>query len=205
MDCFLLQDWLTIQGTASSVFTQPENGWLDLTRYVDVVGWLEVKATNNVASFAYQTSPTMDDSLFVAPAASFAPAAGLTVTPVLKVTAVVPLGRWFRWRVTGSSGSGWSFTFRSFVAANRIGNRGTFSTEVTAGASNCCCNGNTGCNNNLETAAVPPQSRSGGKGMNPWYIGPAAGGGFDSGVKLRGIYQNPHQILPQVQDPNAST
>ena len=126
MDCFLLQDWCTLQGSVVSpgiAITQPEDQWLDASRYQDLVGWIEVKNSLNSPGFQYQTAPTKDDALFAALCTPFA-ATGLTVTPMRKTDNVVPVARWVRWKIFGPSGSAWNITFRVFLAANRVGQRG---------------------------------------------------------------------------------
>lgn len=48
MDCFCLQDWVTIQGASGVLsITQGENGWIDLAGYQDVVAWLDVREYSN--------------------------------------------------------------------------------------------------------------------------------------------------------------
>jgi hypothetical protein len=128
MDCFLLQDWVTVQGSSAvTVLTQGENGWLDLSAYQDIVGWLDVKEFSATPLVGYQTSCTKDDALFVtmAPPGGLptSPTTGVTTTALLKGFATPPLARWLRWQIAVSPSAAWSITFRIFIAANRIGSR----------------------------------------------------------------------------------
>lgn len=123
MECFCLQDWVTIQGGVQPII-QGENSWLDLFGYQDVVGWLEVREySNGNTSVNYQTSPTKDESLFTNLASVPLVSVGVTVTPMIKVAmprAAPTLARWLRWNVHVTSGT-WNVTFRIWLAANRTG------------------------------------------------------------------------------------
>jgi hypothetical protein len=127
--CFTLQDWTTVRGSSAVLsFVSGENDWLDLGGFQDVVAWLEVKeftpTSGTVLEILYDTSPTKDELLFANMLSPFAVAIGLTVTPLLKDTASVPLARWLRWHIVQSGpAAAWDITFRVLVAANRIGAR----------------------------------------------------------------------------------
>jgi hypothetical protein len=122
------------RGTVTT-FSQGHNAWLELPKYPDAVAWLDVHELTlpgtGTLSMSYQTSPTADDSLFVAlsgPLATipFAPSLGVTVTPLLKDLLTVPLAHWFRWQLTVSSPSAmWDITFRLFISANCLSPRHT--------------------------------------------------------------------------------
>jgi hypothetical protein len=128
MHGYTLQDWTTIRGAAGALtMTQEENGWLDLTPYQDVVFWVDVKSALVTATMTLQTSPSKDDALFLPlasgvvlpPGGNAAP----TVVSALMVTALspnVPLARWVRWQLVGSSGP-WDVTFRILASANSPG------------------------------------------------------------------------------------
>src|SRR4051794_20544573 len=114
---YILQDWITIRGnSAITTITQSEPDWLGLAAYQDIVFWLDCReltlggATN--IQMNYETSPTKDDSLFVAMTAASNIAAATTpaVTKILlSQNPTVPLGRWVRWRlsVSGAATSSW--------------------------------------------------------------------------------------------------
>lgn len=127
MECFCLQDWVTIQG-ASGVLSinQGENGWFDLAGYQDIVAWLDVREySNGNTNVTYQTAPTKDESLFVNASSVLLVSTGVTVTPLIKAampSGAAPLARWFRWNVHVGSGA-WNVSFRVWLAANRIGAR----------------------------------------------------------------------------------
>jgi hypothetical protein len=115
----LLTDWTTIDGSGTSPFVQDRARWLDVGRCGDVTFWLEVRAVANPGAGAvrltYETSPTTDESLFVALAASITLTASATpvITKIrLADSAAVPLGRWARWKVEGTAAGNWSLSFR---------------------------------------------------------------------------------------------
>ena len=127
MDCFCLQEWITLKGGSGVLsINQGEIGWIDLAGYQDVVAWLDVREySNGATNVTYQTAPLKDESLFVNMASVLLGSTGITVTPLIKramPSATPPLGRWFRWNVHVGSGT-WDITFRIWVAANRIGGR----------------------------------------------------------------------------------
>jgi hypothetical protein len=137
---FLLQDWTTLQGLASTTFTQAETGWCDLAGFQDVVAWLDVKeflpTGAGAPTIAYQTSPSQDEALFMAMTPPFALTTGLTVTRILKALAPTPLARWMRWQIFEGTGGAWSVTFRILLAANQTGNR---SPRPDDAVSDCGC------------------------------------------------------------------
>jgi hypothetical protein len=64
MHAFMLQDWITIRGSVTTI-TQGEDGWLDLTAYQDLVFWVDCReVTGTTPAISFQTSPTKDESLF---------------------------------------------------------------------------------------------------------------------------------------------
>jgi hypothetical protein len=126
MYSFMLTNWITMRGaTTVTSITQSQSGWLDLTGFQDVVAWLDVREANanggtNV-TMTYQTCPTADEVMFAAVTAAFNITSGtVTVTPMLKETTSVPLGRWLRWQlgVTGTPTGPWDASFRIWIAAN---------------------------------------------------------------------------------------
>ena len=69
MYSLLLQDWVTIKGTAAvASITQSELAWLDTSSFLDLVTWLQVSETTPGVTLycAYQTAPTKDDARFTA-------------------------------------------------------------------------------------------------------------------------------------------
>jgi hypothetical protein len=135
MQCFLMQDWITVRGpaTAGTSVTQEETDWLDLTPYQDIVVWLAVseltqpKAAGTL-NFDIQTSPCRDEAYFLS-MISASPNNGInlsgavspSVTVLLKDNALTPLSRWLRWQVNVGSQTPtqvWDATFRIWIAAN---------------------------------------------------------------------------------------
>jgi hypothetical protein len=127
MHSYLSQDLITMRGATSvTTITQAEGAWLDLFAYEDIVCWLDVKEVTTgggTVQMSYETSPSKDDSLFVAmPTPLTLGTLGLTPTAwVLSAltTFQVPLARWFRWKLMASGGTlSWDVTFRLWVSAN---------------------------------------------------------------------------------------
>lgn len=107
----LLQDWLTVQGVSSAEKVyQPESDWADLGGYIDVVFYLDVRALSGSPTVRYQTSPTRDEAFFATMGSVGVTGTGLTQTVVRYASASVPLRRWVRWQIGGSSA--FSLTFR---------------------------------------------------------------------------------------------
>ena len=126
MHSFLLQDWTTIRaGTGQTTVTQPEPCWLDLELYQDVIFWVQVLGVTGspAPTLSYQTSPTKDDSFFLAMNATpvtLTAANAPVVTQVLMLSAAAPLATYVRWQLNGTSPP-WDVTFRIMVAASAPG------------------------------------------------------------------------------------
>ena len=117
----LLQDWRTIRGSSGVNFFQPRDDSADLLHYKDYTLFIEVADFNNV-SFALQTSPSMDEAMFVD---HFAPVA-VNVTGVTLIfnrysTATLPVARYVRYRCANTIAGSWSLTARMWLAANFSG------------------------------------------------------------------------------------
>jgi hypothetical protein len=117
----LIQDWVTNDGNGTTPFVQSRSGWVDLAAFGDVTFWLDVRSVSppgaGSVTLAYETSPTMDESAFKALASIT-----LTTSPNPSLTHVAlasnpGLGRYVRWKLTGTAAGNWSATFRIFVAA----------------------------------------------------------------------------------------
>lgn len=132
MHTFVLQDWVTIQGSGSGAgnqIIQTAEDWLDLSPFQDVFFWIavsEVTASSTINLF-FDTSPTDDESLFQSMTGTGTPA----ITPLVAssspaviklpmLSATVPLSRYLRWRLTSST-MNWNTTMRIVVAANSPG------------------------------------------------------------------------------------
>ena len=129
----ILQPWVTIQGTATTITTivQEVEGWLDLSGCADIAAWVDVRAVSPASAtssvtLTLESSPTQDEAFF-APVATLrllAPAAGTTAVlrSVSGAASANPVARWLRWRLSSvlpaTSGT-WSATFRVRIARSR--------------------------------------------------------------------------------------
>ena len=123
----VLQDWTTISGTGTGAnyesVTQTAAAWPALDEYSNVTFWLEVRdatvSNGGLATLAYQTSPTQDESFFMT--LGVVP---LIASPTPVVTKIrlgdnpaVALARYVRWSITAPGSTVWSVTFRIMFAA----------------------------------------------------------------------------------------
>jgi hypothetical protein len=128
---YVLQDWVTIRGSSSTLsVAQPTSDYLDLGPFEDAVVWLEVSevTTGGVSflSMAFESAPIREDAFFTAQggyAPTIAIAEGVAVAPIVLDDLPIgqlPIARWLRWKITspGGGGSSWSVTFRAVVAAH---------------------------------------------------------------------------------------
>ena len=98
MQCFLLQDYVTIRAAPGLAVFQSECGWLDLTGFQDVVLFCDVKEFSLGGGGAtqifvvFQTSPAPEETLFVI-TTFFSAALGLTVAQSRKETSTTPLAK----------------------------------------------------------------------------------------------------------------
>ncbi len=121
MRSYRWQDWTTIRGGVTTV-TQGETEWLDLEACEDVFFWVQVSNVDGNPTLTYQTSPTLDDSLFTSMLTTPITLVGngsVVVTPVLMLTSAVPLARFVRWQLSGTPT--WDVTFRVMVAGSTPG------------------------------------------------------------------------------------
>ncbi len=123
MHSFMLEDWLTIRGIASSTTVQSEDQWLDLSPYQDLLVWVDCREfTGTTPQISIQTAPTKDESLMttcIGP--NNLTTSGVQVYKLLlSQNPTVPLGRWVRWSITGPAAA-WDATLRILVSANSPG------------------------------------------------------------------------------------
>jgi hypothetical protein len=139
VDSLLLQDYVTISGYTfldeNVVITQGASGWLDISRYEDVVLFVDMKsaAVNAVATtaiqMAFQTAPAPEEASFVTmfnqAQSSFSLGVtvplGISVWPFLAVCTNVPPANLLRWQI-GAQGNNElnqlvNVTFRIWVSA----------------------------------------------------------------------------------------
>jgi hypothetical protein len=115
VEALLLADFTTVRGTSSTIVTQPSYGWLDLGEIEDVVLYTDCRETTN-ANLVFETSPAPIDGAFVTLIPQFALATGLRTDAVFSSFANVPVSRYLRWKLSGSSNP-WDASFRIWVAA----------------------------------------------------------------------------------------
>lgn len=122
----LFQDWISIAGSGTTPFVQSSADWLDLGPFADLVLWLEVRAVANPSggniTLTYETSPSSDESTFAALAAPITLAAGsvpLVTKVLLSSNPSVPLGRFLRWNVVGTTAGAWSVSLRIHAMAQK--------------------------------------------------------------------------------------
>jgi hypothetical protein len=129
---YVLQDWITIRGGATSDIIQGESTWMGFSSFQDIVIWLDVRETNvtvgNTLTWYFETAPSKDNNLFasmgnVALTNTYTPGVQSPLPKsILASNPSVPLATWVRWRLSPSGGIAlpWDATFRVLVAANRV-------------------------------------------------------------------------------------
>ena len=127
---YVLQDWITINGSSTAAFIQNEGDWMGFSSFQDIAFWVDVRAVNlagGAMTMVLQTSPTKDDVLFqtlsnctlnITTVSTPYTTAGALPKTILSSNPGVPLSTWVRWQVSNSI-TGWSLTFRILCAANR--------------------------------------------------------------------------------------
>jgi hypothetical protein len=127
MQCFVLQDWITIRGASQAspvAIPQAEQGWLDLTPFQDVFFWLEVRQVlGSTPTITFETSPTADETLFrpIVGAVTVQAGPNPVIVKAPMSTALVPVARFVRWKLLGPVSTLWDVTFRVVIAANSPG------------------------------------------------------------------------------------
>lgn len=123
MRTYLLQDWTTLTGTSAvTSVKQSEEGWLELDGARDAQIWFQInEATTAAAPTLYvETSPTTDDSLFVAMTQLAITTTGAYVNVVRARGATQPLSTFNRWSLGIGSAMTWSLTFRILASINFV-------------------------------------------------------------------------------------
>jgi hypothetical protein len=131
MHGFLAEDVVTLVGSGSQTITQSADRWVDLLHYRDVIAWLTTQELNvgtGALTVGYQTAALPQDDSFITLAG---PLVTIPVTPTVGTQQVtimltdlmsVPLARWFRWQLIGTSGT-WDITFTLRLSANCLAPR----------------------------------------------------------------------------------
>jgi hypothetical protein len=137
MDCFVLQDFTTIEVASSFLtFTQGQEGWVDLGCYQDLVAFIDVRkiigpdGSTETVNIDLQTAPVRDEAYFVSMIGGTGRQLSITtpvtlggfgplVVPLTKTGAAVPVSQWVRWQlITAGLGAAWVVTFRVYLAAS---------------------------------------------------------------------------------------
>lgn len=125
MESCLLQDWITVKAQDASpatTVTQSAHQYVDLGRFEDLVFYLDVRRYTGAGGVivSYETSPTKQDSFFLAMIAPITiSAVGLRVDRAFFATAAVPPARYVRWRLS-TGGGAWDATFRIWMTAYKF-------------------------------------------------------------------------------------
>lgn len=132
MHGFLLQPWVTIQGTSTTTqLAQTETEYLDLAAFEDFTAWVEIKSLTaggaTSPSLFLESAPFKEDALFSPSGGTHVSvplAVGLaTARNILNasVPTQIPLARFLRWRLSMTGASAlWSVTFQVHVAAHSL-------------------------------------------------------------------------------------
>lgn len=124
----LLQDWVTIEGTAAtSPVSQSATRWLNLEGYTDAIFWLEVQSLSVSGTelyMNYETAPASDPTLFTPMVSEFLMT--LSVTPtitkvLLSQNPTLPVTGLVRWRIRQNAAGAWRITFRIHCLGKRKG------------------------------------------------------------------------------------
>jgi hypothetical protein len=119
LESILLQDWVTLSTSATATtITQGADSWLDVGAFEDLVFYLDVKLASGSPVINYQTAPVPEEASFTALLPGINMATGVTTNSVLAVFAGVPVARFLRWQLTGTSAYA---TFRIWVSAYSLG------------------------------------------------------------------------------------
>lgn len=126
MRSVLMQDWTTIRGSGTTAVVQTKSDWLDLEPFADAIFWIETTEVTSpgagTLNLTFETAPSADESLF-APLDSLVGLQGSTVYPARKLfmnaTPNVPLARYLRWNLSGSTAGTWDVTFRIYLTVGQ--------------------------------------------------------------------------------------
>ena len=126
----LMQDWITVRGTASgNPVAQDPADWLLTAPFQDMTFILDIReltALGTAGNFIIETAPIRDETLFqngVVKNLSGAVgqiAVGLTnITSILAAQPNPPIAHWTRWRILAPAAA-WDITFRIWASSNVV-------------------------------------------------------------------------------------
>ncbi len=114
----IMQDWITIQGTASVNIVMSQVDWILTSTFEDITFYLECRRLTSTPSMQYETSPARDDALFYRMGAAVAIATGVTAAKnFYTANADAPVSHWTRWKLIAPAAL-WDVTFRIMASAN---------------------------------------------------------------------------------------
>jgi len=120
MKPIVMQDWVTIKGTANNSVIQDATKWLQTGPYQDMFFYIDVRELSNITTINIETAPSRDDVLFQA-AVSAAVTIGTNFkTALLTVGGTTPpIGAWTRWKCVAPAAV-WDLTFRILAVGNSL-------------------------------------------------------------------------------------
>ncbi len=123
MRTYLLQDWTTLTGSSSVISVkQTEDSWLEVDGARDAQIWFQItEATTSATPTLYvETSPTLDDELFLPMTQLLVSSMGAFVNVIRARGAAQPLARYCRWTLGIANPSTWTMTFRVLASVNFV-------------------------------------------------------------------------------------
>lgn len=121
MDAILFQDWVTLGGgDASASVTQDASRYLDTSKAIDIVVWVQsssVVSGGGKPTLSLETSALWEDGGFTPITPEFGIAEGPPDIKIVRGSGPLPPGTLLRWRVRNSGASMvWSVSLRIFVS-----------------------------------------------------------------------------------------
>ena len=116
----VMQDWVTIKGTAGNSVSMDATKWIDTGPYQDFFAYVDVREATNITTINIETSPNRDELMFTAAGATtFAIGNNLVRVVLSSIGTFTPIGAWTRWRCVAPAGA-WDITFRILAAGNSL-------------------------------------------------------------------------------------
>jgi len=119
MQPIIMQDWITIRGSASNNVIQSQSAWLLTAPFQDITFYIDVREMTSTPQFQFETAPSRDEVLFVRMGAAFAPTVGSTVVKnYYAANADAPVSHWARWKLVAPAVTPWDLSFRIMAVGN---------------------------------------------------------------------------------------
>ena len=120
MQPMVMQDWITIAGTANTNIAMSQADWLLTAPFQDITFYFECRSLLSTPSIQYETSPGRDEQLFFAMGANTAVATGVAAAKTFyTANANAPVSHWARWKLVAPNAA-WNVTFRIMAAGNSL-------------------------------------------------------------------------------------